>query len=203
MASSYEEMLIKPPKSVRGRKTLNRICEAAEELFGEKGYYETSITDITTRANVGTGTFYVYFESKLRLYEYLLKQYSHRIRKYISMAVSGCGTRREAEETGIRAWLAFITEHKYVFNITWESMFVEKRLFDEYYTNFAASYIRQLDIAKKKGEIKDIDLEVLSFAIMGITNFVGLHWVVFKEEKNFDYVVDQVMKILDGMFAEN
>lgn len=40
----------------------------------------------------------------------------------------------------------------------------------------------------------------MSFALMGIANFVGLHWVVFKEERNFDRVVDEVMEFLDGMF---
>ena len=92
-----EKALVNQPKTVRGQETLNRICQAAEQVFYEKGYYETSINDITNLAKVSAGTFYIYFESKLMLYKYLLSQYGHRIRKHISLAVANCTTRRSAE----------------------------------------------------------------------------------------------------------
>lgn len=196
------DMLINPPKTKRGRETFERICTAAEELFGENGYYETSITDITNRANVGAGTFYIYFESKIKLYEYLLRQYGHLIRKHISIAIKACTSRRQAEREGLRAWLEFVVDHKYVFSITWESMFIDRRLFDEYYTRFSQSYVRQLEEAQLKGEVRSIDPEIMSFALMGISNFIALHWVVFKEEKNFDYVIDQIMVFIEGMFEK-
>lgn len=200
MEQETEGLLFNAPKTARGRETLNRICQAAEEIFNEKGYYETSITDITKQARVSAGTFYIYFESKLALYKYLLSQYGHRIRKHISMAIAGCSTRREAEREGLRAWLGFVAEHKYVFNITWESLFIDKNLFDEYYSNFSAAYVSRLQDAREKGELKDIDPEILSFALMGISNFIGLHWAVFKEEKDMDRVVTETMKIIDGIF---
>ena len=194
-----EKALVNQPKTVRGQETLNRICQAAEQVFYEKGYYETSINDITNLAKVSAGTFYIYFESKLMLYKYLLSQYGHRIRKHISLAVANCTTRRSAEREGLRAWLGFV-EHKYVFNITWESLFIDRSLFDEYYANFSAAYVGQLKKAREKGEVADIDPEVLSFALMGISNFIGLHWVVFKEERDLDHVVNEAMKIIDGIF---
>lgn len=195
-----ENLLVNLPKTARGQETLQRICQAAEEIFNGKGYYETSINDITRRARVSAGTFYIYFDSKYALYKYLLSQYGRRIRRHISMSISGCRTRREAEREGLRAWLGFVAEHKYVFNITWESLFIDKTLFDDYYANFSAAYVEQLKKAQEKGEVLDIDPEVLSFALMGISNFIGLHWVVFKEERDVDYVVDEAMKIIDGIF---
>ena len=195
-----EKALVNQPKTVRGQETLNRICQAAEQVFYEKGYYETSINAITNLAKVSAGTFYIYFESKLMLYKYLLSQYGHRIRKHISLAVANCTTRRSAEREGLRAWLGFVAEHKYVFNITWESLFIDGSLFDEYYANFSAAYVGQLKKAREKGEVADIDPEVLSFALMGISNFIGLHWVVFKEERDLDHVVNEAMKIIDGIF---
>ena len=195
-----EKALVNQPKTVSGQETLNRICQAAEQVFYEKGYYETSINDITNLAKVSAGTFYIYFESKRMLYKYLLSQYGHRIRKPISLAVANCTTRRSAEREGLRAWLGFVAEHKYVFNITWESLFIDRSLFDEYYANFSAAYVGQLKKAREKGEVADIDPEVLSFALMGISNFIGLHWVVFKEERDLDHVVNEAMKIIDGIF---
>ena len=50
-----EKALVNQPKTVRGQETLNRICQAAEQVFYEKGYYETSINDITNLAKVSAG----------------------------------------------------------------------------------------------------------------------------------------------------
>ena len=54
--------LINRPKTKRGRETLNRIVSAAAQEFYEKGYHSASINDITRRAGVASGTFYVYFD---------------------------------------------------------------------------------------------------------------------------------------------
>ena len=41
-----------------------QILSAAREVFNEKGYETTTITDIVRRAGVAQGTFYLYFPSK-------------------------------------------------------------------------------------------------------------------------------------------
>ena len=68
MHDPSESPLVNQPKTNRGQETLNRICSAAEEIFFQKGYYQTGINDITNLANVSAGTFYIYFESKQNLY---------------------------------------------------------------------------------------------------------------------------------------
>ncbi len=206
MAQDIQEelnaLLVNPPKTARGRATLDRIYQSAGQVFSEKGYHNTSVQDITSKANISVGTFYLYFEGKLTLYKYLLLQYGQMIRNYIGERVAECTTRREAERTGIRAWLELIIEHKYIFNITWESLFIDQKLFDHYFSDFSISYARQIKKAQDKGEVADIDPEVLSFALMGITNFVGIHWVFFQENPDLDYLVDQIMRIIEGIFTK-
>jgi AcrR family transcriptional regulator len=48
----------------RRAETLNRIVTAAMQLFGERGYSETTVEDITEAADVGKGTFFNYFPTK-------------------------------------------------------------------------------------------------------------------------------------------
>lgn len=50
-----------------GKKTRERILDAGSNLFREKGYKETKISDITKGLNVGKGTFYFYFPDKKAL----------------------------------------------------------------------------------------------------------------------------------------
>ncbi|MBM7646930.1 AcrR family transcriptional regulator [Scopulibacillus daqui] len=48
-------------------KMKDKITEKSIELFGEKGFNETSIQDIVDSLGVTKGTFYYYFESKQQL----------------------------------------------------------------------------------------------------------------------------------------
>ena len=52
----------------------NGILSAAMEVFLEKGFSETSMQDIATKAGVGKGTIYDYFKSKEELFFQSIKQ---------------------------------------------------------------------------------------------------------------------------------
>ena len=199
--SKEQEFLLNAPKTKRGERTLEKITTSAEELFATNGYTDTSVTDITKKADVGAGTFYIYFESKLSLYKYILMRYNTRIRYHIQKRIEHCKTREEMEKEGLRAWLDYVTEHKFVFNITWESFFIDQDLFQNYFRSFSDSYVRGLQESTKKGQLKEMDPAILSYVLMGIANFVGLYWVIFQGEENNDYPVEQVIDILKhGIF---
>lgn len=197
------EPLVNKPKTKRGKATLERIILAAEQVFYEKGYHGASINDIAGAAEIGAGTFYIYFDSKYNLYKYMLLQVSHNIRKHLSKATKDCQTRREIERVGMRSWLQFVRENRYMYHIIWESLYVDKQLFVDYYVNFCAAYMRGLDAAKDKEQVRNIDSEVLAYTLMGATNFLGLNWGLFRadEDDDLDKVTDEFMKILDnGVF---
>ena len=195
------EYMIKP-KTKRGEATLENLIDAAAVVFYEKGFHGGSISDITRRAGVGNGTFYIYFDSKLSVYRYLLVEYGKRIRAKSNQAISGCTTRKEAERLGIRSFFEFVLEDQGIFNIIWESLYIDKTLFDEFYTTFSKFYVSRLKKAQESGEVRDIDPQVLSYVLMGITNFVALNSLVLKQEKNIDFLVDEVMKVLEkGIFT--
>lgn len=192
--------LINKPKTKRGRETLNNILSAAAQEIYEKGYHNAAINDITRRAGVASGTFYVYFESKDDLYKFLLLQCSHMIRKHLNQATKDCKTRREVEEVGLREWLKFVQKNQYMYHIIWESLYVDKQLFLDYYTTFSQAYMSGIDAAKERGEVdSEIDSEVLAWMLMGASNFLGLNWGLFKEHTgDLDKVVNSFMRILTG-----
>jgi AcrR family transcriptional regulator len=194
---------VKQPKTKRGEVTLERIVKAGEECFLKKGYHGSSINDITSTADVAPGTFYIYFEDKLSLYKHLLVHYSHDIRKYIALRLkeTGATTRKEAERVGLRAFLEYIQEHKSMYNIIWESLYIDKKLFIDYYSEFGKNYARHIQEAIGEGQLKPYNAEVVAYMLMGISNFIGLNYVMFKETDNFDPIVDEVIEILDkGLF---
>ncbi|MCB1002138.1 MAG: TetR/AcrR family transcriptional regulator [Acidimicrobiales bacterium] len=52
------------PLTPKGRRTRAKLLAAAREVFCERQYLDTSISEIAERAGVAHGTFYTYFESK-------------------------------------------------------------------------------------------------------------------------------------------
>ena len=53
---------IKNPQLVKTK--LKQICQAAEELFSEKGYHKTTIRDIASRSRISIGSIYDYIKNK-------------------------------------------------------------------------------------------------------------------------------------------
>lgn len=196
-------MTIRLPKTKVGYKTFNKIINTSKDLFSTQGYSTTSVNEIIDKAGIAIGTFYIYFDDKRAVYNYLLQDYSKKIKGKIAEAIKNVPTRYEQERIGLKTFIEFSLEDKLSYRIIWESLFIEKELFVNYYKDFADSYIRQLSKFIKNGEIRnDIDLETLSYILMGIANFVGLQ-AQFKEatSEEVDYMVDQVMEVLkNGMF---
>ena len=182
------------PKTARGLTTMNRIIKAAETEFGRKGYYNTGINDIATRAKVASGTIYLYFDDKYSLYVHLLTQYGHRIRKEIAKSTEKCATRHELEREGLLAFLRLVKKRPHMYNIIWESLYIDPKLFAEYYETFASRYNHQLDMAQ--GEVTQMDTTVMAYCLMGISNFLGLKYVFFDKDADLEYVVDEALKFL-------
>src|SRR5690554_2978808 len=97
--------LVNTPKTQRGQETLDNLCAAAEQMFYEKGYHNSTIKDITQEAGIGLGTFYIYFNDKKSLYVYLISGYSRFIRRAISKRIAHLKDRRDIEREGLTAYL--------------------------------------------------------------------------------------------------
>jgi AcrR family transcriptional regulator len=187
--------LVKEPKTKRGQQTLQKIINSAKTLFYEKGYYNTSINDITAGAGIAPGTYYIYFSDKLSLYSYILLQFSHDIRKSISVATEKYQERYDKEYHGLKAYLDFIRVNPSAYRIIWESQYVDPKLFTDYYENFAKRYAKGLVEAQNNQEIKEVNPTTLAYLLMGVSNFIGLKYVIF-EDHNYDQVVDDVTKVI-------
>jgi AcrR family transcriptional regulator len=196
---------IKKPKSQLGFERMCKICDAAEALFGKNGFYDTSVTDICRLAKAAVGTFYIYFQDKTSIYNYLVRNYYVVIKKYLREHIGDCKNRYEMEREGIKAFIRFGHEHPQCYKIIWGSAHINPRLFESYYSNFAKSYV--LALKKFDTELRDVDLSTAAWSLMGIANFVCLRTIFTHgklSEKKLDDLIDDVMKMLGhGLFRES
>lgn len=189
-----------------GKKTFNKIVETGIRLFAKFGYFGVSINEIIEKAEIATGTFYLYFNDKKALYLYLIELYGEEIRKAIQKGTKGARNRYEMEKLGIKAFLIYAHKKPISYRIFWEAMYVDDDVFKNYYQNFSRQYIKGLARGVKDGEIyDDIDLETMSYILMGISNFVGLQ-VLFNQDADEEYInhiTEETMKLLyKGMFKK-
>lgn len=61
------------------RDRRRQVLDCALAVFSEKGYHDSSISDIVERAAIARGTFYLYFENKRAVFEELLDTFIQRI----------------------------------------------------------------------------------------------------------------------------
>ncbi len=201
----YNQDREKTPKSKRGMATMQSLIDSAEKVFYSKGYVNTTIRDIVSEAGVALGTFYIYFDNKREIYDYLLSQYSHLIRYNISLEIQKQKpkNRIEEERIGLRTYLQIVKENKCIYNIIWESLFIDKEAFMNYYVKFSENYYHRLEEGKTKNTVRDYDSRVMAFFLMGVSNFIGLNWVLFNDSSSeeLDRITDQVVNMLsNGLF---
>lgn len=171
------------PRTARGTRTRAKLLEAAEKVFSECGYADASIVRITEAAGVAQGTFYLYFSSKLEIFEELIEDLNRRVRHAMAEAAEGATSRIEIERQGFLGFFRFTAEHPALYRIVREAEFVSPKSLRLHYTRIVSGYIEGLGSAKDSGEIgEDVDPAVVAWVLMGIGEMVGMRWVLWGED---------------------
>lgn len=184
------------PITARGQQTRQKLLEAAEVVFGERGYERASIVDITRQAGVAQGTFYVYFPDKKAAFVELVTELSHRLRREIAEAVAGLSERIEIERVGLRTFFAFAHKHRNLYRIVRQAEFVDEDVFRWYYRRLAQGYARGLAQAMDAQQIRRLDPECLAYCLMGTADFLGMRWVLWEGEEPPDQAFETVMAFI-------
>lgn len=167
------------PRTARGERTRRALLDAAESVFAEHGYADASIVRITERAGVGQGTFYLYFDSKLEIFEELVDDLNRRVRHAMTERATESMTRIEREREGFRGFFRFTAEHPALYRVVREAEFVSPRSLKLHYSRIVEGYIDGLETARERGEVGDIDPTVAAWALMGIGEMIGMRWVLW------------------------
>lgn len=169
------------PVTSRGQRTRQKLLDAAERVFGELGFHNAGIVEITQRADVALGTFYLYFPDKLSIFEDLVRTLNARMRRTISERVSGIDDRLEQEVVGFATFFEFVRRHNDLYRVILEAETVDEDLYRWHYATLANGYVRGLKAAQAAGQVRtDLDAETLAYALMGIAEALGSRYVLWE-----------------------
>lgn len=194
--SSPNNRVINQPVTSRGRRTRQRILDTAEEVFGEKGYDRASIAEITQKAKVAQGTFYIYFPDKKAAFIELVKELNRLVRRECASATAGITDRVEAEQVGFNAFFNFVLKRRHLFRIIFQAEFVDEEIHRWYYRSFAEGYMRGLKKAMETGQIRSLDPECLAYCLMGAAQFLGMRWCLWEHRLPPKEALDSVVSFV-------
>ena len=185
--------------TTKTQKTFDTIIKYAKKEFSKNGYSSTSIHNIAKRARLSVGCIYKYFKNKDDLYKYIIANEQLKIRQYLDEAIGQCKDRREKEKSGLRGWLFYVRDNPGVYKLIWETLFINKKAFDEYYNSFANSYKKALE--KDANELSNSDYENIAYILIGISNFLGVK-IITSEIKISDEEIEKMVESADKLLSE-
>jgi len=154
-----------------------RLLRSGRKLFGDKGFFETNVHEVTDGARLSVGAFYMHFESKEAFYGELIARVGHDVRAFIAGNLAAPGpplNALEYELRGLWLWLIYLSIDKRCYSIVREAEFVLPAAVRDYYAAFAAGYRKRparLRVAKVAPGIHEgTAVEYL----MGLAHYFGL-----------------------------
>ena len=193
----------RPPSAPSGRPDerppAQRLLTAAEELFGQRSYHQTTVADICATAGMATGSFYSYYESKAEIFAAVVRAINTDLRRAMKAALEHTeGGQRNRERASFRAYFDMLSTRPWIDRIVRESEFVDPGLFREYYEHLARGYARGVRAAQMDRDIDArYDPEVIAYAYTGIGNFVGMRWAEWTAGGRVpEDVLDDVLELL-------
>jgi len=181
----------------KGDLTRQALLNAAMELFGSKGYHATSVVEITMRAGVAQGTFYIYFAGKLEIYRALVDKLTREVRRAIRTKVANLEHRLDIEREGFKAYFAYAKQNRSLYRIIREAEFVDNELYQRHYRSIAEGYIAGLKKAMEAGQIRSIDPATVAYCLMGMGEFMGLRWILWEKKEVSD---EDLSALMDFVF---
>ncbi|MFH2128227.1 MAG: hypothetical protein ABIK12_17055, partial [Pseudomonadota bacterium] len=77
------------------------------------------------------------------------------------------------------SFFRFLGQHSLIYRIVSESEAIVPQAAEFYYNKLAGGYAASLAGPVKDGEIRDLPLEIMVPALMGIHHMIGLRWLVW------------------------
>jgi AcrR family transcriptional regulator len=185
-------------RRTKGEQTRRRLLDAAEQIFAAVGYHEASVAKITETAGVAQGTFYVYFHSKLEVFEEVVADLNHQVRRAMTEASKAGRTTLEVERLGFAGFFKFTAEHPALYRVIRQAEFVSPRALRQHYETIVSGYVPRLEAAMARHEIAPSDPVVLAWTLGAIGEMIGMRWILWNEAQEVPPEVFDDMMVLIG-----
>lgn len=177
-----------------------RLLRAGKRLFGEKGFHEVNIHEITDASGLSVGAFYRHFTGKETFFEELIELAGKEVRHFITANLSPGLNRLEREMQGILLFGVFLSLDRWCYNIVREGEFVAPAKVRHYYAAFEKGY-RKIGDEAMDTHLIDIDPLYRDTAIefmLGISHYYGIELTFDGSPHNARAIIESIGNYLSA-----
>jgi|SRR5579871_1492299 AcrR family transcriptional regulator len=180
--------------------TRQRLLDAAEEVFAEKGYHGAVVEDIIRASDSSKGGFYFHFPNKQGIFLALIDALVPKLASAVDRAIANETDPMAQMDAALRTVLETFSRHRKLSKILLVEAVGLGHGFDEKLMHtrgyFAAMIRRYLDRAVAAGAIAPMDTETVSWAWFGAINELVVRWLVIGKPEKLETVLPQLRLLL-------
>ncbi len=178
------------PVTARGVATRKKLLAAAEGEMGSKGFSAASVSSITQRADVGQGTFYLYFHSKEEVFATLVRDIGSEQCRCIK-ALTAEPASKDSEHKLVALLLDFVANQSGRHRILREAQFVDAPLFRVAQENLFAAVAKALATAGRSASAAVLSLQAA--ALVGAAEHAAMQQCLWAGRRVNKALVDSVL----------
>ncbi|MBI5118011.1 TetR/AcrR family transcriptional regulator [Candidatus Poribacteria bacterium] len=185
----------------RSRETRERLLNAAQSIFLEEGYDDATTREITERADLGAGTFYVYFRDKREVYDALVRRANREMhRMWIEARRPGMSVEEQVVAALRATFDYFRSNAAFARLILIEGPPVDAEYTMRLHSGVGAELHGLLKDGIESGRVSEIEPAVLATVIMGISVVMGRWLLSPQPPENADAIEEEIIRFcLRGM----
>ena len=189
------------PKSLKAQRTRQRILEAARAVFAERGFAKATAEEISTRAGVGYGTFYLYFTDKRQALHTILREIDDKLYQLGQVEgmpnKMGLGALAPIKAT-IGAFFDSFKNYVDVLKICHELSATDqdfKNQHDKVRARLVNRIREHLLKGLEFGNTRNIDPDIASIALAGLIETIAVDWFFNNHSWDREKVINTVAKL--------
>jgi AcrR family transcriptional regulator len=183
----------------RKEKTQQELLAAAKAVLAEKGYHNAKVADIAAAADIGVGTFYLYYPTKDALFLELVEETARSLRDEIAQARAQVNGLAEKIRAAHRAFFRFARDNRELLKIVFGHGNTFNALLRQVYAMFVADAAGRVSEGVEHAVFRPLPSQVVANALVGMAVQVVSWWIEQEEPTAEEMAETMADFILHGL----
>lgn len=198
----------------KDRVSRAHILDAAERVFGGKGFHSATLKEVADQAEFSVGALYAFFEGKDDLFAQVLERQGHALLASMEHAVAGLTSARSQLHAVVDASIAYFRDRPDFYRLfqrelggaTWAMRASLNEAGFERYREVMSFEERIFAAGAKSGELRKDDPEILAALFSGLVQAYIAQWVFGLDDRGDSrvdrvYPVERLHEMIDRAFS--
>lgn len=161
----------------RKEKTKQDLLAAARKVLAERGYHNAKIMDIAAAADIGVGTFYLYYPTKDALFLEMVEETARLLKERIDQARMTAEGAIEKMRAANQAFFRFAEENRDLLKIIFGHGNAFNELLRTVYAMFVEDAVARVAEGVERAEFRVLQSRVIANALVGMFAQVVSWWI--------------------------